>query len=165
MGFRFRKSINLGGGARINFSKSGIGGSIGGKGFRYTKKAGGGTRTTASIPGTGLSYQKDSKKTKSKGKYEASTPKERSHKGKETAVAAYNYAVSTKKSIKWNKTAYWLATIFCVPMILLGLLLALVETYGWIFVGIGVIEVIAARHFKKEYKRLEAEKVCAAADI
>ena len=40
-------------------SKSGPGFSWGGKGFRVTKKANGGFRTTAYIPGTGLSYQKD----------------------------------------------------------------------------------------------------------
>ena len=55
MGFRFRKSVNLGP-FRLNFSKSGVGASVGTKGFRVTKKAGGGTRTTASIPGTGISY-------------------------------------------------------------------------------------------------------------
>ncbi len=58
MGFRFRKSVNLGP-LRANFSKSGIGYSVGGKGFRATKKAGGGFRTTASIPGTGISYVRD----------------------------------------------------------------------------------------------------------
>lgn len=58
MGFRFRKSFGSGP-FRINVSKSGIGYSVGGKGFRYTKKAGGGTRTTMSIPGTGISYVKD----------------------------------------------------------------------------------------------------------
>ncbi len=56
MGLRFRKSINLGGGFRINLSKSGIGYSFGAKGYRITKKAKGGTRHTASIPGTGISY-------------------------------------------------------------------------------------------------------------
>lgn len=56
MGLRYRKSINLGGGFRINLSKSGIGYSWGTKGYRITKKAGGGTRTTYSIPGTGLSW-------------------------------------------------------------------------------------------------------------
>lgn len=61
MGFRFRKSINLGG-FRINLSKSGIGYSFGIPGARYTKKASGGHRTTLSIPGTGISYVKDSKK-------------------------------------------------------------------------------------------------------
>ena len=65
MGFRFRKSINLGGGFRVNLSKSGVGYSFGSKGFRYTKKAGGGTRTTASIPGTGLSYVHESNKKRS----------------------------------------------------------------------------------------------------
>lgn len=58
MGLRFRKSLNLGP-VRINVSKSGIGASAGSKGFRVTKKAGGGTRTTASIPGTGVSYVKE----------------------------------------------------------------------------------------------------------
>lgn len=58
MGFRFRKSVKAGP-FRLNFSKSGIGYSVGTKGFRYTKKANGGTRTTASIPGTGISYVKE----------------------------------------------------------------------------------------------------------
>lgn len=56
MGFRYRKSINLGGGFRINLSKSGVGYSWGTKGDRITKTAGGKTRRTYSIPGTGLSY-------------------------------------------------------------------------------------------------------------
>ncbi|MGI5963646.1 MAG: DUF4236 domain-containing protein [Lawsonibacter sp.] len=58
MGFRFRKSANFGP-LRVNLSKSGVGYSVGGKGFRVTKKANGGTRTTASIPGTGISYVKE----------------------------------------------------------------------------------------------------------
>lgn len=65
MGFRFRKSVKAGP-FRVNFSKSGIGYSVGGKGFRVTKKAGGGIRTTASIPGTGISYSKDSGKGRKK---------------------------------------------------------------------------------------------------
>lgn len=56
MGLRYRKSINLGGGFRVNFSKSGVGYSWGTKGYRVTKKAGGGVRKTYSIPGTGLSW-------------------------------------------------------------------------------------------------------------
>lgn len=76
MGFRFRKSVNLGP-LRVNFSKSGIGYSVGGKGFRATKKAGGGFRTTASIPGTGISYVRDystSGKKKSSGKASSPSP-------------------------------------------------------------------------------------------
>lgn len=58
MGFRYRKSANFGP-FRLNFSKSGIGYSFGGKHARYTKKANGGARTTMSLPGTGISYVKD----------------------------------------------------------------------------------------------------------
>ena len=62
MGFRYRKSINLGGGFKINLSKSGIGYSWGTKGYRVTKTARGTTRTTLSVPGTGLSYVKENGK-------------------------------------------------------------------------------------------------------
>lgn len=56
MGFRYRKSINLGGGFRINLSKSGVGYSWGIKGYRVTKTAKGNLRRTISIPGTGISH-------------------------------------------------------------------------------------------------------------
>lgn len=60
MGFRFRKSINLGGGFRINLSKSGVGYSFGTKGLRWTKLCNGRNRSTYSIPGTGLAYISES---------------------------------------------------------------------------------------------------------
>ncbi len=58
MGLRFRKSINIGP-LRINFSKSGIGFSIGVKGFRVSRSARGRASATVSLPGTGLSYVQD----------------------------------------------------------------------------------------------------------
>ncbi len=60
MGLRFRKSINLGGGVRLNISKSGVGYSVGTKGLRVTKTADGKLRTTTSIPGTGISHVSES---------------------------------------------------------------------------------------------------------
>ena len=60
MGFRIRKSINLDG-FRVNFTKSGIGCSLGVKGVRVTKKCMGGTKVTSYIPKTGISYVKDYK--------------------------------------------------------------------------------------------------------
>lgn len=64
MGFRLRKSINLGGGFKINLSKSGIGYSFGIPGLRYTQMANGRQRTTYSIPGTCLSYVEENGKNK-----------------------------------------------------------------------------------------------------
>ena len=55
MGLRFRKSFNIGP-LRINISKSGIGFSLGVKGFRIGRSAKGKMTATASLPGTGLSY-------------------------------------------------------------------------------------------------------------
>lgn len=66
MGIRFSKSINLGGGARINLSKNGFGYSIGANGARITRTSKGRTRTTLSIPNTGLSYVTESSKKKNK---------------------------------------------------------------------------------------------------
>lgn len=134
MGMRFRKSINLGGGTRLNISKSGIGGSVGGKGFRYTKKANGSTRTTASIPGTGLSYVKESKNHGSSG----------------TAPAANNlmtYRVGA------------LVMLLCgIPIILLGLLLALaVPALGLGFTAFGVVLLIIRKVLRKHIRLLESE--------
>ena len=64
MGLRFRKSIKLGGGFRLNLSKSGVGYSWGTKGFRISKSAKGRTRKTFSVPGTGISYSTSSGKSK-----------------------------------------------------------------------------------------------------
>lgn len=81
MGFRYRKSVKLGG-LRINFSKSGIGYSYGVKGLRYTKTAKGKDRVTASIPGTGLSWTTESS---SKRKSKISEPiKSQGKQSKET---------------------------------------------------------------------------------
>ena len=56
MGIRYRKSIKIAKGVKLNFSKSGVSTTFGIPGFSYTvgKK---GTYLNAGIPGTGLSYR------------------------------------------------------------------------------------------------------------
>ena len=56
MGFRMRRSVQLLPGVRMNLSKSGIGYSVGVKGFRVSQGADGKVRRTVSLPGTGMSY-------------------------------------------------------------------------------------------------------------
>lgn len=133
MGFRFRKSINLGGGARLNLSKSGIGASAGGKGFRVTKKAGGGTRTTASIPGTGISYVKDSKK-----RVESKTTS----------------GVSAATAASPNYLFFWIIwRVLSVFMIAAGLLLALaIPVAGFASLALGLVEWKLASHYKRKHK-------------
>jgi len=55
MGLRFRRSVRLFPGVRLNFSGSGISTSIGGRGAHVTYGHGH-VRTTVGIPGTGVSY-------------------------------------------------------------------------------------------------------------
>jgi len=57
MGLRFRKSINVGP-FRVNISRSGVGYSVGTRGFRVGQSARKKRYVTASLPGTGLSYRK-----------------------------------------------------------------------------------------------------------
>jgi hypothetical protein len=55
MGFRFRRSVKLLPGIRLNFGKRGISTSIGVRGAHVTFGPSG-TRTTVGLPGSGLSY-------------------------------------------------------------------------------------------------------------
>ncbi len=52
MGFRFRKSIKIAPGIRLNLSKSGVSTSIGVRGLTWNSRG----RATASIPGSGVSF-------------------------------------------------------------------------------------------------------------
>lgn len=55
MGFRFRKSLNLIPGIKINLSKSGPSFSVGGPGMTYNIGPKG-NRATVGLPGSGMSY-------------------------------------------------------------------------------------------------------------
>ncbi len=62
MGLKFRKSVKIAPGVRLNVGKKSASVSVGGKGFHKTFSTTGKTTTTVGIPGTGLSYSKTSKK-------------------------------------------------------------------------------------------------------
>ena len=56
MGFRFHRSLKIVPGLRLNLSKTGISASVGERGMTVNVR-GDRLRETASLPGTGLSYQ------------------------------------------------------------------------------------------------------------
>lgn len=58
MNWIWRKVINLGGGARANLSRSGVGWSWGIPFLRFGKSASGTTWISVGIPGTGLYFTK-----------------------------------------------------------------------------------------------------------
>lgn len=57
MGWSYRKSINAGP-FRVNVSRSGVGYSVGGRGFRVGVNGQGRRYTSVSIPGTGVYFRK-----------------------------------------------------------------------------------------------------------
>ena len=61
MGWSYRKSFKAGP-FRVNIGKSGIGYSVGGRGFRTGVRASGRRYSSVSLPGTGLRYTKSAGK-------------------------------------------------------------------------------------------------------
>lgn len=62
MAFRFRKSVKVAPGVRLNVSKSGLSTSVGTKGASMNLSSKG-TRVSASVPGTGMSWTKRTRTT------------------------------------------------------------------------------------------------------
>ena len=81
MGLRFRKSLSLGKGLKLNVGKKSVGVSAGGKGFRYSVNSSGRKTKSISVPGTGVSYvstssgKKSSKGRNKKSRTQAQTKK------------------------------------------------------------------------------------------
>lgn len=61
MGLRFRKSVSLCKGVKLNFSKTGMSVSLGTRGYHKTISTSGRVTTTVGLPGTGI-YYTDTKK-------------------------------------------------------------------------------------------------------
>ena len=106
MGLRFRKTISLFPGVRLNVSKSGVGVSAGVPGLRGSINTSGRMTGTVGIPGTGLSYVKTktigSKSKKSKDKADTA-------KGKKTKTSKAREEIAggteEKKRLSSSKSA------------------------------------------------------------
>ncbi|WP_429727680.1 DUF4236 domain-containing protein [Bacillus spizizenii] len=68
MGFKFRKSVKIAPGVKLNINSKSVGISAGVKGARVSVNSKGRTTTTVGIPGTGISYSNTTTSKKSKNK-------------------------------------------------------------------------------------------------
>ena len=141
MGFRFRKTINLGNGVRMNIGKRGIGISAGVKGARISYGADGKVRTTSSIPGTGISYTSTLNKNKAK--------KSVNNSGNDIDTNVYR----VNNEIKNYKPLYIFHRFCAVVLILLGALLTLVEPIGLIFIAFGVINWVLGGFYRNKTRK------------
>lgn len=161
MGFRLRKSINLGG-ARINLSKSGVGYSFGTKGMRVTKCANGRTRKTVGIPGTGISYVSESGKSK-KGIYNEKKAK-KVGRSEIIAISAdrvivRDYALDTEKEMSKTVVAFgnFITKFDGYMFIAFGLLFLFFSVIlGLFFIALGIYFFIGNRQFKQALEDMKA---------
>lgn len=170
MGWRIHRSINVGLGFKINISKSGIGYSWGVPGYRKTRKANGGTRTTYSIPGTGISYVEE---TNSKNNPPYKLPRSNSMErynlentkeypvinGKIDALSTpeNKIFIDRLKSIRLKNLLTWIVGITLLVVFINLLNMIPEDVWTWIFlpiVGIVVALIVlinSRRHIVIEY--------------
>ncbi len=82
MPIRFRRTLKIAPGVKLNFSKSGVSTTVGPKGFHFTfgKR---GVRRTVSIPGTGVSEVDYIKKNETEAQKEGEERKEERHEARQ----------------------------------------------------------------------------------
>ena len=148
MGFRFRKSKNLGP-FRVTVSKSGVSTSFGGKGARITKTASGKVRTTPSVPGTGISYVTESGGGQKKKAKEAK--RTRAAEAKTERQAAFAEAARNPAPAEAG-----LYRLLGVLTVVVGFALCfLFAPLGLVILACGVYVTVKARHIAdKENRKL-----------
>lgn len=131
MGFRFKKSIKLAPGVRINFNKKSASVSFGGKGARYTASSTGKKTASVGLPGTGLSYVTSTGEKKKKV-----TPVDAPGPGKKKA-APTTARPAPAREYPPGFYKFWgvVLVVLAVVCILLGLLLIVSD--GWVLLVLG----------------------------
>lgn len=137
MGIRFRKSVKIAPGVKLNIGKKSVGVSVGSKygGFSVNSKTG--TRVRASLPGTGLSYS---------SKVGGNTSESSTEKG----YIVEKKKVSSKGSYKFSYILALIAGIICliigIPTIAFG---------GIIFILFGILFFYLFNKWKKVYSNYD----------
>ena len=136
MGFRFRKSVKIAPGVRMNFGKKGVGMSFGTKGARVSVNSSGRSRATVGIPGTGLSYS-TSLNGKKKRKTTKATPVQKAPKVKKPASPITKLLLG----------AFYI--LCCIYMLIYGIIQF--AQSGWILVVLGLaLGFFAVRYSRKQ---------------
>lgn len=159
MGFRFRKSIKVAPGVKLNVGKKSIGVSVGGKygGVSINSKTG--ARARVSAPGTGLSYTSKIGNTspkKSSAKIKVSKGDQQKNSSARQAVdkqAQYEEIVK-KGNLTKNKTKSYRRwfLILSATLILVGLLTVAYGIIGIISIALGILFACLAHTYKNILK-------------
>lgn len=99
MAFRFRKSIKIAKGVRLNVSKKGVGVSVGTRGARYSVHSSGRRTKSVGLPGTGLSYVETSTSKKKKKTHKGATTSTNQMDENQVLVDEHNQYIQTITSL------------------------------------------------------------------
>lgn len=137
MAIKFRKSIKIAPGIKMNLNKKSAGITVGGKGVHFTANTSGTKTTSVGIPGTGL-YYTDVTNSKRKKQTRAT------HKTKSPATHANNFASSNyaqpKTKSKGSKASLIILRIVFAVVAIVG---SYIFTYGAEVIG-GIIFAVGA---------------------
>lgn len=152
MGLRFRKSVKVAPGVKLNVGKKSVGMSVGGKGARISASTSGRKTTTVGIPGSGLSYSHSS-----------------GGKGNQSNRASVEYEVDLNEddneleecnSRPLGKFGAAFLTVMGILIAAMGLLLLLVNfVIGAIFILLGIAICRTGLGKLKELKASSCEAV------
>lgn len=132
MGLRFRKSVKVAPGVRLNLSKKSASVSVGGKGARYTVSSTGRRTSSVGIPGTGVSY------------VETHTA------GKKNGCASGSPSEHSGTSPRTFEICGVIMMVLAVLCLLLGLISFSVG--GVVFVAMGVVFLLLGRIWLRKAK-------------
>ena len=134
MAIRFRKSIKIAPGVKLNLNKKSAGVTVGGKGVHYTVNTSGTRTASAGIPGTGL-YVTDVSSSKSKKKkHPTASHNTAKHTSSEKTAAAPETVISKENNTNSKAPLIILRIIFAIVAIV-G---SFIFTYGAPIIG-GII--------------------------
>ncbi len=164
MGIRFRKSIKVAPGVKVNVGKKSVGVSIGGKYGGVSVNSRTGARARVSAPGTGISYTSKIGSASSKNKNTQSTASKSSQKkvSVDNAVPSkyHQYEEIVRKgnlTKKKTKSLQRCCTIFSLSLFLIGLLTISYGIIGIVFIFLGIVFACTAHTYgnilKKYFKR------------
>jgi len=122
MGFKFRKSIKIAPGVKLNFNKKSTGITFGGKGMHYTVNSKGKRTTSVGVPGTGLYYSTTSSKSKNLNRKTSGNSSVNGIAGGQNYNNNYNGGNENMNNKKWYQQT-WGVVLMLVLFFPMGLYL------------------------------------------
>ena len=152
MGVRFRKSIKIAPGVKLNINKKSCSVTVGKRGAHYTINSKGKHTASVGIPGTGLSYTNTTG-----GKEQQYITKKEIKEQKKQQIANNINSVTVKmyKSKSAMSFCKYFHLITGLILIILGLLLTLIIPFCIIFPILGLFSIYLSNHYSKQLKKLK----------